>query len=254
MAKLPKLVDLGIEETSGVHHPAHMEEGWIVMKAFDQQAVTDVLDRIRAATTDNQEAFVENDNQDILAETQDALAKANERIAELESSEYYDEELDEVQEILKSLPEPIVKMISDARDEAEQALTKASEVAAELQAERASRADEHAIAKAANWVNLAINPSDVGPMLRRLSEVDAVLAKAVEDALDGANAQAESAGMFAEIGKSATSIGGSAYGEISALAKAAVESGTSATFEQAVASIAGNNTGLYNRYLVEKGA
>lgn len=252
MPKLPKLIDLGIEETSGVDHPAHLEEGWIVMKAADKQAVTDVLDRIRAAT-DNQEAFVTNDLETMLAETQDALAKANERIAELESFDI-DFESEEVDTVLKSLPEPIVKMVADARDEAEQALAKARETEALLAQERSARADEHAIAKAATWTNLSLDANEVGPMLRRLAEVDADLAKSVEMALDSANAQAESAGIFAEIGKSTGPVSGSAYGEISSLAKAAVAGGTASTFEQAIAQIAGTNPDLYVRYMNEKGA
>lgn len=32
-----KMVNLSIEETSGVDHPAHLHEGWLVMKAADQE-------------------------------------------------------------------------------------------------------------------------------------------------------------------------------------------------------------------------
>ena len=254
MPKLPKLVDLGIEETSGVDHPAHLQEGWIVMKAQDQQAVSDVLDRIRAAANEEQETFVENEDiEQTLIETEELLAKAMERIEELEGGEV--EELDETASLLKSMPEPIVKMISDARAEAEEALAKAAYTESVLEAERANRADEQAIAKAASWGNLSIDPEVVGPMLRRLADVDVELAKAVETVLDGANAQAESAGIFAEIGKSTNaSASGSAYGELTALAKAVVAEGGAATFEQAMVNIAGTNPDLYTRYLSEKGA
>lgn len=254
MPKLPKLVDLGIEETSGVDHPAHLQEGWIVMKAQDQQAVSDVLDRIRAAANDESETFVENEDiEQTLIETEELLAKAMERIEELEGSEV--EELDEADSLLKSMPEPIIKMISDARAEAQEALSKAAYTESLLEAERGSRADEQAIAKAATWSNLALDANEVGPMLRRLADVDAELAKAVETVLDGANAQAESAGMFAEIGKSTNpSSSGSAYAELTSLAKASVADGSGATFEQALANIAGVNPDLYTRYLSEKGA
>ena len=35
MPKSTKLADLEITETSGVDHPAHLAEGWIVMKSED---------------------------------------------------------------------------------------------------------------------------------------------------------------------------------------------------------------------------
>lgn len=256
MPKLPKLVDLGIEETSGVDHPAHLQEGWIVMKAQDQQAVSDVLDRIRAAANDEQETFVENEDiEQTLIETEELLAKAMERIEELESGLVVEELEDESEALLKSMPEPIVKMISDARAEAEEALAKAAYTESVLEAERAARADEQAIAKAAGWNNLSIDPSVVGPMLRRLADVDEELAKAVETVLDGANAQAESAGIFLEIGKSTNATtAGSAYDELTALAKATVADGGAPTFEQALVNIAGTNPDLYTRYLSEKGA
>ena len=33
MPKSTKLTELTIKETSGVDHPAHLHEGWLVMKA-----------------------------------------------------------------------------------------------------------------------------------------------------------------------------------------------------------------------------
>jgi hypothetical protein len=252
MPKLPKLVDLGIEETSGVDHPAHMNEGWIVMKAQDKAAVTDVLDRIRAASTDTEEASMEN-LEDVLAATEDALTKAHARIAELEADfEEIEEDMDvEFDEMLKSVPAPVAKALTAARDEAVEALTKAAYFEDELRKEREVRADEVAIAKAAGWTSLALDANEFGPMLRRLAEIDGHLAKSVEEVLDAANASAESAGIFSEIGKSAFS-GGDAYTEMSALAKAVVSEGRASTFEQAIASVAGDNPDLYARYLGEK--
>ena len=42
-----KLVKLNIKETSGVDHPAHLTEGWVVMKSADPSDVTAVLDELR---------------------------------------------------------------------------------------------------------------------------------------------------------------------------------------------------------------
>ena len=44
--KAPKMTDLIIEETSGVDHPAHLHEGWLVIKASDTANVADVLNAL----------------------------------------------------------------------------------------------------------------------------------------------------------------------------------------------------------------
>ena len=38
--KAPKMTDLIIEETSGVDHPAHLHEGWLVVKASNVSSVS----------------------------------------------------------------------------------------------------------------------------------------------------------------------------------------------------------------------
>ncbi len=40
-----KMVNLAIEETSGVDHPAHLHEGWLVMKAADPDSVVKAMDK-----------------------------------------------------------------------------------------------------------------------------------------------------------------------------------------------------------------
>ena len=40
--KAPKMTDMVIEETSGVDHPAHLHEGWLVIKTADTATVADV--------------------------------------------------------------------------------------------------------------------------------------------------------------------------------------------------------------------
>jgi len=63
----------------------------------------------------------------------------------------------------------------------------------------------------------------------------------------------ESANIFAEIGKSATPTNGSAYEQLTSMAKA-VAGTDGVTFEQAFANAVSQNTDLYNQYLNEKGA
>ena len=65
-----KMVNLSIEETSGVDHPAHLHEGWLVMKAADS-------DDVRKAMQSNQEAPMDNEMnvEDVLKEAPDAVRK-----------------------------------------------------------------------------------------------------------------------------------------------------------------------------------
>ena len=261
---MAKLVSLSIEETSGVDHPAHLREGWMVMKSESGADVDGVLDKIKAAAVgqpNDLEAQMPEENIEVVVEeSTDELAKANDRIAELEAMlaattvEEAPAAVDIEEHLLKSVPENVRKMIDTARAETAQALAKAAETETLLRKELDAAADKDAIAKAAEWTSLSLDPASVGPALRRLAGIDEALCKSVEEALNSANAQAESAGIFAEIGKSNRPDGGDAYEALSALAKSAVEAGNSTTFEQAFVKVAEQNPDLYNRHLSEKGA
>jgi chromosome segregation ATPase len=190
-----------------------------------------------------------------LAMAQARIVELESRIAELEASMQEPEpEADDMMEsaddlvaLAKSAPEPLRKALQElqkAKNDAEGALQK----------ERDDRADAEAIVKAREtFRHLSLDAEKVGPALRRLALTDAELAKSVEDALVSADAQNESADIFKEVGNGFTPQGG-AFEKMTSLAKQAVSEGSSATMEQAMASIAVSNPALYNDYLTEKGA
>lgn len=275
--KAPKMTDLIIEETSGVDHPAHLHEGWLVIKASDTATVADVLNALpeplgESMPEDGTEVTLITDSEVALAAEEEkaedmepeakqveeelamALARIEElesRIAEMEGSESEDEMEESVEAqalaLAKSAPEPVRKALEElakAKAEAENALAK----------EREDRADAEAIVKARDtFKHLSLDPAKVGPALRRLSVIDADLAKSVEDALISADAQNESADIFTEVGKGYVPKG-DAIAKITSLAKAAVAEGKAATEAQAFALVATENPALYNEYLTEKGA
>jgi hypothetical protein len=251
------MVNLAIEETSGVDHPAHLHEGWLVMKSADESDVQRVLDETLTEEDSNMEdtKTTATDEQVDKAEMtlEDAMAKIAElegKLSEMEMAkeeEPKSEETEDEEDYMKSAPEPVVKMIENLRKQAEEAT-------AELKKERDARADAEAIEKAKGWGNLNLEAEKVGPALRRLSTVDSELAKAVEEMLSSVNAQAESAQIFAEIGKSADFKTGGAYERMTSLAKSKVEEGVAKSFEQALADVATKNPDLYSQYLSEKGA
>ena len=251
-----KMVNLAIEETSGVDHPAHLHEGWLVMKSAEESEVQRVLDEslteedsimedTTTTATDEQVAKAEMTLEDAMAKIAELEAKLSEK--EMAKEEEPKSEETEDEDYMKSAPESVVKMIENFRKQAEDAT-------AELKKERDARADAEAVEKAKGWANLNLNAEKVGPALRRLSNVDAELAKSVEELLASVNAQAESAAIFAEIGKSADFKSGNAYERMTTLAKSAVEEGVAKSFEQALADVATKNPDLYSQYLSEKGA
>lgn len=249
---MTKLVGMAIEETSGVDHPAHLREGWMVMKSAHLSDLEGVLDEIKAATaaTETPEDEMSDATPEIDLEVE--LAKANERIAELEAALAPEETTETEDDLLKSVPESVRKMIDDQRAVAAEAVAKAATAEAELRKERDARADEVAIAKTAGWQSLALDSTVVGPALRKLADLDADLAKAIETVLEAVNAQAESAGIFTEIGKAGRPEGSDAYDALASLAKSAADA-TGTTFEQAFVAVAEQNPDLYIRHLAEKG-
>jgi chromosome segregation ATPase len=272
--KAPKMTDLIIEETSGVDHPAHLHEGWLVIKTSDVSSVADVIatlpeplgdssmdDQATEVTNAAEDTPVENAEEGMTTEAKEMdeeLAMAQARIVELEAriselegaanvEDVMEESADDVVALAKSAPEPIRKALEEltkAKAEAENALAK----------EREDRADAEAIVKArATFSHLNLDHEKVGPALRRLAVMDESLAKSVQDALVSADAQNESADIFTEVGKGVVPKG-DAIEKMTSLAKAAVAEGKAATVEQALAQVAVQNPSLYNDYLTEKGA
>ena len=257
LARTRKMANLVIEETSGVDHPAHLHEGWLVMKSADESEVQRVLDESLTEEDSNMEETTTAATDAQVEKAEMTLEDAMKKIAELEGKlsememakekESESEKTEDEMDYMKSAPESVVKMIEDFKKQAETATE-------ELRKEREAKADAEAIEKAKGFSNLNLDAEKVGPALRRLSTVDADLAKSVEDILTSVNAQAESTNIFAEIGKSADFTTGDAYGRLTALAKSAVEEGNAKSFEQAFANAASSNPELYVQYRNEKGA
>ena len=253
-----KMVNLNIEETSGVDYPAHLHDGWLVMKAANPSDVQSVLE-----SSVSKEDSVSESIENRLEEALELLTKAEERIAELEeateevaeeTTEATSEEAPvEAEDVIKSLPEPVQKAFESLRKQAEEAQAKADEATTVLHKEREAHADAEAIEKARGWSHLSLDAQEVGPALRRLAQIDETLAKSVTKVLESVNAQAESADIFAEIGRT-TGISGNAFSQLEAMAKSAVSEGKASTVEQALSDLAVAEPSLYSQYLNEKGA
>lgn len=281
MAKARKMVGLNIEETSGVDHPAHLQEGWLVIKS-ENSGVDDLLSDLQAnqepdasllteetmpqdekvelaapMVDDEKEKMSYGDMEAKIKKLTDELEKTKSELEKMHSKMKKADETEEVETVdslIKSAPEPLRKMLASLEQEKADALAKAAQTEEVLKSERTTRANAEAISKAKAWNFLSLDAEKIGPALRQLAEVDADLAKSVEDALTSVNAQAESANIFAEIGKSSNPTSGNAYEQLTSMAKSASEGKSGLTFEQAFSDAVTSNPDLYNQYLSEKGA
>lgn len=237
------MVALKVLETSGVDHPAHLEEGWIVMKSATATGETMPAEHEDVIEIDDTEL-------DRVVELEAELAKAYETISTLQKSADAtdpedDADADGEEELMKSVPEPVRAMLAKAQGEADAARE-------ELRKEREIQRDREYVAKAAGWSNLQIDATEFGIALRKVADINADIASVIERAFDAVNEQQEAAAIFSELGKSATTTTGNTYGKVESLAKAAVANGEYKTVEQAISALVAANPSLYNEYLSER--
>lgn len=169
-----------------------------------------------------------------------------------------DEDLNEdeqsfLQELAKNLEDDEHR---EAISKAQEAVAKANERAEEAEriakAERDIRLNEEYVAKAKSYVGLPVNPTEFGPVLKRLhdtmSEEDV---EAIEKALGAANETIASGGFFSEIGKS---VNGGQFEPISKIdqkAQELVSKSEGLSMESARAQVIEQEPALYDEYLRE---
>ena len=260
-----KMVDLSIDETSGVDHPAHLTEGWLVIKSATAADVDSLLDTLTAPTPQEDTLSDTQGTDERLNAALEELGKAADETAEgtepttepdatpeVPAAAEGDEGVEKAAEptdaesFLKSAPESVRKMITDLKAEKDAA-------AEALSKEREVRADSEAVEKArTDYSALSVDPEMLGPALRRLASIDPTLAKAVETALGSANVQMESVRVFEELGKSRSGTAGSAWEKIEAIAAASLAAGEAKTSASAITKAITDNPSLYEAYLNEK--
>lgn len=289
MPRNRKLVDLDVEETSGVDRAAHLHDGFLVMKnASDANRVkTQLLEALGKSKEDNlsnQEqidlavAKAVGEYEEKVATLEAALSAAQAQAADLaakleeiasmkqeeESVEAgYDTEkgemMDEVEMAMADMPEDMKKSVLSLPKEQVEIFAKAfkaqreeiAKASEEIRKERDSRLDAEAIAKSKEtFAHVGIDHEIVAPALRRLSLSDEALAKAVEGVLAAAEGQLAESGLLKELGTSSTSAP-SVLDEATALAKSLVENGTVKTIEQGIEKALDSNPDLAKRYYME---
>lgn len=289
MPRSRKLVNLDVEETSGVDRAAHLHDGFLVMKNASEanRVKTQLLEALGKSKEDNlsnqeqidlavakevgeyEEKVATLEAALMAAQAQAAdLAAKLEEIASMKQEEMsveagYDTEkgemMDEVEMAMENMPEDMKKSVLSLPKEQVSIFAKAfksqreeiAKAAEEIRKERDSRLDAEAIAKSKeSYANVGINHETIAPALRRLSLTDESLAKAVESVLAAAEGQLSESGLLKEMGSASTSAP-SVLDEATALAKSLVENGTVKTIEQGIEKALDSNPDLAKRYFME---
>jgi hypothetical protein len=243
------MVGIDVVETSGVDHPAHLREGWLVKKSATQADIDALFGDINkqkevttVAETETTPVLKQEDfdalvakNAELEAANADLVAKA----AEVNTVVVEDA----TEALLKAVPQEVRDMIAKA--EADTAAVREA-----LTKERDARLDADAVtASKAVFKSLAFDHDIVAPALRRLAATDADVAKAVTDVLKAAEGQLESAGIFAELGKTASDSGEDSLTKAVNVLKAATPG---LTDSEAIAKAVEADPSLYTAYLEGK--
>tara|TARA_Y100000310_G_C20520412_1_gene733368 strand:+ start:133 stop:846 length:714 start_codon:yes stop_codon:yes gene_type:complete len=236
MPNTRKLVDLTIEETSGVDHPAHLHEGWLVRKNE-----TAVLDQALADLDDQPEPD-QGTKMDLEAEvTIDApaddvvVADAEPAIEPVELAKADDQ------------AELVTKELADLRKQLDDATAEAAALREEREMEKATE-------RVAAWRILpGVVVSEFAPVLRALRAASPEATATVETIFDGCAEALAEAGVLKELGTDMDDTSTEAWDQIQGLAKSAVEGGRASSVPEAIGLVASENPDLYARYRQEQG-
>jgi hypothetical protein len=243
------MIDIEVTETSLVDHPAHLHEGWLVMKSATEESidslfgtltkkeVTPMADTEKTLSTEEYDSLVAKAARaDELEAANAELTKAAEAAAAAPAPAATEED------ILKSVPESVRIRLEKA--EADNAATREA-----LQKERDARLDDAAVtASKGLFKSLAFDHATVAPALRRLEVINPDVAKSVMEVLKAAEGQLESAGIFQELGKSTDNTPKTATEKFADLAKSIRETDPTLTAEQAFAKAVNSRPDLYTDY------
>lgn len=221
MAVSTKLAELDIRETSGVDHPAHLHEGWLVIKsAADSDADTD-----------------EGENPEMELEVTEETV---------------------VEEAVAEEPTPVAASVAGPDEELRKELTDLRKELSAMRAEKERIEAEADLAKAVETAGeFAILPevdvNEFGALLVDLRKNAPEAAEKIESILKASARALAEAGVLKEVGTDAAEETHDAWGKIESLANDLVASGEAPSFAKAVSLVATRDKDLYNTYLIEKG-
>ena len=204
-----------IKEISGVDHPAHQTEGWLMMKSVDAESA-EILAEAEAIASDN---YAEADF-------------AKESHMDMDFDEEFSKELDGMAPMVKAQ------------------FLKQQEQIASLNEEREEMRFEEMAKSLLHLPRVTV--SEFGPVLRKAAyNTDEETFGALFEVLKSADNAIAQSGLYREIG---TGMGGSPdspAGTIEAIAKSLVSEDSSLTYAEAVVKAAEANPDLYAQHRQE---
>lgn len=267
-----KMTDIEVLETSGVDHPAHLHEGFAVMKAANPETASAILRALgkEPTMTGPQKSAASGTSTDVAAAAAEAVQKAiDSKLQPIldglaqswKDLRGYAETTDEetpstdapaadaaaapaaadvaaATELLKSAgaPEAVQAILKSLGDRATAAETQAKEALAKAAEERDARLDRDATDEFRKaYGNLALNAEEYGPAMRRLADANPTVHKSLTEMLTASNAQLDGAGLFEEVGTAVTKSAG--YKDVEGRAQELVNSGRFDTIQKARAHI-----------------
>ncbi len=210
MARSTRLAELKIVETSGVDHPAHLHEGWLVIKS---------------------------------ANTSDDIAGTEGELVDLEVNDFAEEETPVAASVDGPAPEALFKELTDLKKQL-------SDLQAERESLVAAREIEKAVDASHQWGILpGLNPQEFAPLLVSLRKALPEVADAVEKVLTASAVAMGESDILKEVGSVGADESATAWDKVTAMANDLVASGKADTFAKAVTIVATNNKNLYSEYV-----
>ena len=249
MPKTRKLVELQIDETSGVDHPAHLYEGWLVRK--DSAAVLDeVIAEVETQDNNTNEGMTMSELEstiDAPAEEEVAPEAVAEEVVTAPEMEPVAASVASVEKSDTSDSELVAKELADLRKQLDDATAEAASLREEREMEKATE-------RVAGWRILpGVVVEDFAPVLRSLRAANEEATTVIENILDGCASALSEAGVLKELGSDLDDTSSDAYDQIESLAKSAVDAGRAKNMPEAIGLVAVENPDLYSRYRAEQG-
>lgn len=258
-----KMVGIDVTETSGVDHPAHLAEGWVVMKSASPEQVEGLfgsLNTMKGTNVPEKAGEAQPSVEDLQKQVADLTKERDEAVAKA-AAVVPETKPETTEDLLKSadLPVAVREALAKAQAENEEFRKQAAKDREDFAKERDARLDADAVNKSKElFKSLAINHAEVAPALRRVEMVSPEVAKSIETALKAADAQLKEKGIFEEVGnvsKSGATDADGVYQEIVAKGEELRKSDSKLTAAAAFAKAIAEDPELYTRYLdAQKGA
>jgi hypothetical protein len=243
------MTSIKLDEVSLVDHPAHMVEGFAVIKAAENnnnEALFEALRKGKMPTEKIEDVLnglsVDEIVKALAEDKRDELVKALAPEAVVEVDE----------DITKSAPEELRNEFAKRDQQIADLMAEVEKARGETATERDTRLDAEAITKSkTEFDGLAFEHEKVAPALRKFAAENADAATVITEMLKAVSAQAKTAGLFEEIGTGAgSSADDTAGSKLETMAKArAAQDGVA--FHKAYQLVVDENPELVSDYYKE---